>query len=61
MAPPRVGGALHSTPPSDLDVTLLTSTTAAKESFGQHAGGKEDARSESTPTAGMVSMFSFSI
>ena len=63
MAPLGLGGAPHySPPPDDPDLTLLTFVTASRwRVLGHHAGGDGDARSDSTPTAGMVSFFSFFI
>ena len=63
LAPLWLGGAPHYNPPhDDPSSTLLTSATAARwRVLGHHAGGDGDARSDSTPTAGMVSFFSFFI
>ena len=58
MAPPWLGGAPHYSPPLDHpSSTLVISATAARwRVLDHHAGGNGDARRESTPTAGMVSV-----
>ena len=61
MVPIWLGGAPHnSPPPNDPGSILLTSTTAARWRFlGHNARGDGDTTSESTPSAGMVFLFSF--
>ena len=61
MVPSWLKGASHDIPPlDDPNSSLFTSgTTAQWRGLSHHAGGNGDARIKSTPSEGMISLFSF--
>ena len=62
MALPWLGRAPHFSPLShDPSSTLLISTAARWRVLGHHSRGNGDARSESTPSSGMIYLPYFSI